>query len=243
MARRFPYGEHPSQFAELHLPDNAEGSALPVAVMLHGGWWRDLHSLHLMDPLTADLAGRGWAVWNVEYRRTGGDGGGWPQTRDDVARALELLTETAARDRAGAALDVAGSAAVGHSAGGHLALLAAPGSPVVRVVGLAPVTDLERSARAGLGEGAVAPFLGESPDPGAYRDSGPLFRVPIGVPQLIVHGDADQRVPVEHSRDYVAAARAAGDAVDYREVSGADHFAVIDPQHAAWSGVRAWLSA
>ncbi|MFE1165944.1 alpha/beta hydrolase family protein [Nocardiopsis sp. NPDC058789] len=229
-----PYGEHPSQIVHRWDPRRTEGPA-PVAVLLHGGWWRDLHDAHLMDPIARDLADSGWAVWNVEYRRTGADGGGWPQTRDDVARALDLLAETAEHDPG---LDTSRVVSIGHSAGGHLALMTAADSPVTSVVPIAPITDLRRCAEAELGEGAVAPFLGPDPGPALYAESSPRYRVPFGVPQLLVHGDADQRVPVEHSRDYVAAARAAGETVDYREVPGIDHFAVIDPERAAWRQVR-----
>ncbi|WP_053618652.1 S9 family peptidase [Nocardiopsis sp. NRRL B-16309] len=236
------YGAHPSQTVHRWEARGTGGAPAPVAVVLHGGWWRDQHDAHLMDPLARDLSDAGWAVWNVEYRRTGADGGGWPRTLDDVSDALELVADTAAR--APGRFDTARVVAIGHSAGGHLALLnaaTAERTPVTSVVALAPVTDLERSARAGLGEGAVTPFLGADPSDELYAASSPVRRVPAGVPLLVVHGDADQRVPVEHSRDYVAAARDAGDSVAYHEVAGADHFAVIDPAHAAWRGVRAHL--
>ncbi|MCY9785063.1 alpha/beta hydrolase [Nocardiopsis sp. EMB25] len=236
MPTTLTYGEHPSQTVHRWAPADGADRPAPVAVLLHGGWWRDLHDARLMEPLARDLSAAGWDVWNVEYRRTGADGGGWPRTRDDVARALELLAETI--DREDGALDASRVASVGHSAGGHLALLTAVDSPVTDVVALAPITDLRRCADAGLGEGAVEPFLGPDPDPGLYETTSPRHRLPVGVPQLVVHGDADDRVPVAHSRDYVAAARAAGDAVDYREVAGADHFAVIDPAHPAWGAVR-----
>ncbi|MGW5878692.1 alpha/beta hydrolase family protein [Nocardiopsis terrae] len=232
------YGEHPSQIVHRWAPQGTDAPA-PVAVLLHGGWWRDLHDARLMDPLARDLSAAGWAVWNVEYRRTGADGGGWPRTRDDVARALDLLAATAAGDER---LDTSRVVSVGHSAGGHLALLAAADSPVTSVVPLAPITDLRRCAEAGLGEGAVGPFLGPDPSPELYAESSPLHRLPFGVPQLLVHGTDDQRVPVGHSRDYAAAARAAGDPVQYLEVPGADHFAVIDPARAAWRAVRERLA-
>lgn len=235
------YGDHPSQIVHRWDPEGPAGAdaPAPVAVLLHGGWWRDLHDARLMDPLARDLTAAGWAVWNIEYRRTGTDGGGWPQTRDDVARALDLLAATAERDER---LDTSRVVSIGHSAGGHLALMTAADSPVTSVVPLAPITDLRRCAEAGLGEGAVAPFLGPDPAPQLYAESSPVHRLPFGVPQLLVHGDQDQRVPVGHSRDYAAAARAAGDPVDYREIPGADHFDVIDPAHAAWRAVRDTLT-
>ncbi|GAB3441063.1 alpha/beta hydrolase [Streptomonospora sediminis] len=235
----FAYGTHPSRVVGIWQPDTDGDAPFPVAVLLHGGWWRDAHDLRLMDPLAAELADAGWLVWNMEYRRTGGDGGGWPQTLDDVRAGLDVL---GARLGEGAEPGDPGRVvAIGHSAGGHLALLAAPGSPLTAVVGLAPVTDLRAAARAGLGEGAVPDFLGTEPADRTWAEAAPLHRVPVGVPQLIVHGDADQRVPVEHSRAYAAAARAAGDPVDYTEIAGADHFAPIDPRHAAWRAAGEWL--
>lgn len=235
----FAYGEHPSQMVGIHQPDADDSAPFPVAVLLHGGWWRDAHDLRLMDPLAAELADAGWLVWNVEYRRTGHDDGGWPQTFDDVHAALNVL---GARLQEGAEPgDPARVVAVGHSAGGHLALLAARDSPLTAVVGLAPVTDVRAAHRQGLGEGAVADFLGPDPGEHAYADAAPLHQVPTGVAQLIVHGDADQRLPVEHSRAYAEAARAAGDPVEYAEIAGADHFAVVDPRHAAWHAAVEWM--
>ncbi|MFI5611931.1 alpha/beta hydrolase family protein [Amycolatopsis sp. NPDC051903] len=223
------YGPEPSQFAELW---PGSGPARGLAVLLHGGWWRARHGLDQLNPLCAVLVGRGWAVANVEYRRVDGDTGGWPATVTDVLEAVRTARSWHARP--GPAV------AIGHSAGGHLALLAAAESAVDAAVGLAPITDLPRCAEAGLGEGATPLFLGAA-GPAAARDASPRFRLPLGRPHLVVHGDRDERVPVEHSRDYVAAARAAGDEVDYAELPGAGHFAVTDPGHRAWSDVRTWL--
>ena len=231
--RPFRYGALPSQYVEAWLPD--ADPPHPVAVLIHGGWWRARHDLHLMDELCADLASRGWLAWNVEFRRIEGDGGGWPVTVDDVRAAIQSLGE--------AGLPTASSppVVVGHSAGGHLALLAATGEAFGGVVALAPVTDVVRSATEGLGEGAPAAFLGPEAGPGEYERVSPRHRLPLGRRQLLVHGDEDVRVPVQHSRDYVAAARAAGDPVEYVEIAGGDHFCVIDPAHDAWGRARAWL--
>ena len=236
------YGAHPSQKVEVGGPERgADGGPAPVAVLLHGGFWRDVRAADLMDPLGADLAAAGWRVWNVEYRRTGSDGGGWPQTLDDVRAALALLGERlpaeGSADRPGRVV------AVGHSAGGHLALLAAPGSPLTSVVCLAPVTDLADSHRRGLGEGAVADLLGPDPDDAELRAASPVAQVPFGLPQLILHGDRDQRVPLEQSRAYTETARAAGDPVELRVLDGDDHFVVIDPASRAWAQARTWMEA
>ncbi|MBV6702141.1 prolyl oligopeptidase family serine peptidase [Kitasatospora aureofaciens] len=230
------YGSAPSQFAEMWDPEGGR-PVRGLAVTVHGGWWRDRHDLHLMDALAADLAGRGWCVANIEYRRTGHDGGGWPQTLTDVLGAV-AAARTARPHLAGLP-----SVAVGHSAGGQLALLAAGAGAVGGAVALAPITDLARCAAEGLGEGATPLFVGApyESDPAAYRDASPLHRLPLGRPHLVVHGDADVRVPIAHSRAYVEAAAAAGDPVAYAEHPGADHFQVIDPAHASWATAVAWL--
>ncbi|MFI5611105.1 alpha/beta hydrolase family protein [Amycolatopsis sp. NPDC051903] len=219
--RTIRYGTEPSQYIEVH-GETGRGTIH----LLHGGWWRAQRDLHLMDGLAADLVAAGWLVANLEYRRIDGDTGGWPQTLDDVRAGLAVVPAAAGKP----------AVAIGHSAGGHLALLA--GAGLSGVVGLAPITDVPRSAVEGLGEGAASLFLPE-PDPAAS----PLTSVPLGVPQLIVHGDGDVRVPVEHSRAYVAAAREAGDTVDYVELPGVDHFRVIDPADEPWQHVRNWLDA
>src|SRR5690349_20317969 len=79
---RHAYGPHPDQFAELALPGNGD-QPYPVAVLLHGGGWSAKYGLRQMDALAGDLVSRGWAAYNVEFRRVGG-GGGVPHTLDDV---------------------------------------------------------------------------------------------------------------------------------------------------------------
>ena len=141
------YGEHPSQFLEVWWPDAVHPH--PVVVLIHGGFWRLPYGLELMWPLAHDLVGRGFAVANLEYRRLGEDGGGWPGTFDDVAAAFRKLGVVATEDDGGR-LDLDRIGVVGHSAGGHLALWAAS----------ALGTDAKQEEDA-IGEG------GESAQPGA----------------------------------------------------------------------------
>jgi acetyl esterase/lipase len=233
------YGSHPSQHGELLLP--ADGGPHAVVVLVHGGFWRDRFDRHLMDGLAHDLVAHGFASWNIEYRRTGRDGGGWPATGDDVAAAVDHL---AAID---APVDTEQVAIVGHSAGGHLAVWAASrqgGRVRARaVVSLAGVLDLADAAWRGLGTGAVLELMGAAPedDPGGYAQASPVERLPVGIPTLVLHGDADDRVPVDLSFDFHSRARQAGDPTDLVVLGGVDHFAVIDPASAAWHLVRAWL--
>ena len=191
-----------------------------------------------MTPLAADLARHGFAAWNVEYRRVGQEGGGWPGTLEDVAAAVDRLAEV--ED-----VDAGRVATCGHSAGGHLALWLAgrhrvpegmPGATPrvhpIAAVSQAGVCDLERAWRDGLGRGAVGELLGPL-DAGLERcaAASPAALAPLGVPQLLVHGDADDIVPISQSRDHASLDPDA----ELIEIAGADHFDVMDSEHAAWS--------
>ncbi|CAA9500890.1 MAG: hypothetical protein AVDCRST_MAG53-1954 [uncultured Solirubrobacteraceae bacterium] len=237
--------DHPAQVADLHVP-RGDGP-FPVAVMLHGGYWHAAYGKLTTRPLAADLARRGLATWNVEYRRLGrNQGGGWPATFDDVATAIDhlgLLSDPR--------LDLSRVTVVGHSAGGQLAFWAAgrgglpsgaPGaapSVVVRdVVALAPVTDLAGAGR------VVHALLGGSPQqvPERFAQADPKHRLPLGVPMLLVHALDDATVSVRQSRSYVAAARAAGDDVSFLEPDVGGHRGVIDPGSDAWRTAAEWLA-
>jgi acetyl esterase/lipase len=234
------YGEHPDQVANLHLP--AGEGPFPVVVLVHGGFWRIGWDRTLMTALARDLAERGVAAWNVEYRRLGQDGGGWPGTLLDVAAAVDHLAGVGK-------VDARRAIACGHSAGGHLALwlggrhrlpAGAPGAdPVVRlraVVGQAAVADLAGGWSRGFARDRMAGLLGGTPGevPDRYRVADPIGLLPLGVPQVLVHGTADDDVLPEQSRAYV---RAAGSEAELIEFEDADHFDVIDPKHAAWRAV------
>ncbi|RGC69283.1 alpha/beta hydrolase fold protein [Micromonospora sp. MW-13] len=248
-ATRIGYGPHPQQWGELRLPVGTAGP-VPVAVLLHGGFWRSVWAADLMDALAVDLVDRGYASWNVEYRRP--DRHGWDATTGDVAAGVAALGGLAAD----AGLDLGRVAVVGHSAGGQLALRvaadlaagtepgpapaggAAAGAPAVRValaVSLAGVLDLAEGERRYLGDGAIPAALGGTPAtvPHRYAAADPMARLPIRVPTLLVQGAADSPDLVDVNRRYAAAARAAGDDVSHLERPG-DHFDVIDPGSAVW---------
>lgn len=228
-AKRIAYGDDRAQFVELTLP---AGEPKGVVVVVHGGFWKAAFDLAYGRPLAASLADHGWAAWNIEYRRVG-NGGGGPATFDDVAAAIDAL-----RDQD---LDLSRVLAVGHSAGGHLATWAASRGRFPRwttkvdltgVVSQAGVLDLEAAFEKNLGSGAVVAFLGHRPGPDDARFD-PIRQVPLDVPVHCVHGSDDVIVPINQSRDYVAAATAAGADVALTEVSG-DHFVLIDPESDAW---------
>lgn len=222
---RITYGDDPSQLAELHRP---AGVSRGVVVVIHGGFWKAAYDLTLGQPLARSLADAGWTAWNIEYRRVG-NGGGTPETFDDVAAAIDALADVAD-------LDLSTVVTLGHSAGGHLAVWAAgrdaPRVPVTHAISQAGVLDLVMAERMGLGGGAAAALLGHPPDPADARWD-PQQQVPLDVPVWCVHGVDDDVVPLGQSEGYVVDATAAGARAEIVRVEG-DHFVVIDVDSPAW---------
>ena len=243
------YGADPSQRGDLHLPRRQDRPA-PVAVLLHGGYWTTRFGKLVCRPLAVDLARSGWAAWNLEYRRLGpgrGGGGGWPMTFADVADGIDHLAALQ-DDR----LDLSRVVAVGHSAGGQLALWAAgrtglpggavgsrPAVAVAAVAALAPVTDLGRA-----GVHAVALLGGVPADvPERWAQADPLRTLPPPVPTLVVHPEGDRTVSSRRSAAYADACRRAGGDVALVTPPGEGHRDPIDPTSASWQAARRWLEA
>lgn len=235
-ARTIRYGDDPSQFGELSLPS---GTPKGVVVVIHGGFWKAAYDVSLGRPLATSLVEHGWAAWNIEYRRVG-NGGGDPQTLDDVAAAIDALADQAVpRDRV---------IALGHSAGGHLATWAASRGrhdrwparvALTGVIAQAGVLDLSSAYDERLGDGAVEAFLGRAPGPDDDPVD-PLRQIPLDVPVHCVHGVGDDTVPIAQSHTYVRAATEAGARATLTEIQG-DHYAVIDPDTDAWQQTLAIL--
>ncbi|KQT90659.1 hypothetical protein ASG49_12890 [Marmoricola sp. Leaf446] len=221
------WAEHDDGLLDVHLP----GGRLPartagVVFLVHGGFWRAAHDRRHTRPQARALADQGWVVATPEYRRVGA-GGGWPTTGSDVRRALDVLPELLGRIgvRSGPTW------AMGHSAGGHLALwLAATGAPLDGVVALAPVADLAEAHRLHLGDGAAAALLGDHPtdeaDPALLLERRPPYDV------RVVHGSADESVPLSLSRGLVGR----HPWVALTELT-CDHMSLIDPASDAWPTV------
>ena len=236
------YSDAPEQFGVLHLPRRDDGPA-PIVVLVPGGFWRNPYDLTLMDPLASDLVERGYAAWNIEYRRIGDDGGGWPGTLTDVAAAVDELAALA-NDHP---IDLCRVSIVGHSAGGHLALWAAgragipegvPGaSPTVTpgvAVGQGAVVDLLGAAAEPLGDGAVMELLGGTPAEVPERYEAARPRLDAGPTMVSVVGSDDTVVPPSYSVEPLSPG-----AIDTVEIDGAGHMDLIDPTHAAWeAGIR-----
>jgi len=246
---RITYGTAPEQFGELRLPSGT--GPHPVVVLIHGGCWRAEYDITHIAPLATALAGEGWAVWAIEYRRVGSPGGGWPGTFQDVGVAIDHLSALTKAHP----LDLARVVVAGHSAGGHLALWSASrglvpkDSPIATadpllprgVVSIAGITDIGAYASPNGCGSAVVPLMGGAPDAVAdrYTQASPVALVPPVPVQLIV-GTADTIVPRTQADAFV---KAAGARATVRLVEGAGHFDLIAPDREAWTVLREALRA
>ena len=244
------YGTDASQYGQLFLPASAD-QALPVVVVVHGGYWGSAYGLSLGTPLAQDLAAHGVAAWNIEYRRIG-IGGGWPGTFVDVADAMDALAGKV-DDAAGGRLDLTKVVVVGHSAGGQIAgwlagrhklttgeVGADPKVSPIAYVSQAGVLDLVGGEQQGLGGGAVDALMGGTPKqyPERYAVGSPYALLPLGVPGTLVHGLDDDTVPISQSDSFAAKAKKLGDKVTEVRMPGVDHFMLIDPTTPAWAQCR-----
>lgn len=248
---RLPYGVDPSQFGELWLP--AGPGPHPAVLMVHGGCWQaSVAGLGLMNLAAQDLSRRGLAVWNIEYRRVDQPGGGYPGTFADVAAAADALSGLAAAH----GLDLSHPVAVGHSAGGHLALWAAardqlaaasplhtprsqPISAVVSLGGLADLEALLAPGSQGCGPEPIEQLVAGSSAADRFADTSPAALQPFAARQVSVHGDLDGIAPVAVGRAYTDKALAAGASAELRVLKGAGHFELIAPDGPAWEEIAA----
>jgi acetyl esterase/lipase len=231
---RVAYGSDENQFVDLRLPKGESPHALVIAI--HGGYWRAKYDLRYMGHLCGALTAKGIATANLEYRRVGNPGGGWPGTFSDIRASYQFLVQNAGKY----AFDTKHVAVIGHSAGGQLAVcLAAHEAGVKMVVPVAGVVDLQRAYRLHLSNDAVVEFLGGKPRevPDHYREADPM-KLTLSARQWLVHGAVDDVVPVEFSTDYVSAKRKLKEDAHLLEIAGAGHFEVVDPRSAAWKYVE-----
>ncbi len=227
------YAPHADGVVDMHLPPGPSRPR-PLLFLVHGGFWKQEYDRRPIRPLANALAADGFVVAVPEYRRVGG-GGGWPATVDDVDAALRVTPRLLAES----GVPTTTTTLVGHSAGGHLVLwLANQPHRVDRVVALAPVGNLRQAAEWGMGTGATADFLGGTPEqvPEVYDAADPATRMRTRpeADVVVLHGETDEDVPVQSSRGL----KGRFDWIDYRELPGVEHFAVIDPLSDAWPEVR-----
>ena len=209
--RTLSYGPHPDQILDVFDPVIPVQGGAPIAVVLHGGFWRPSFDRRHTRAQTEALRG-GRTVVAMEFRRIPGD----PDSTVDDVRGRDMVV-------------------VGHSAGGHLALWAASQAyaGIRGVLALAPVADLRLARDLRVGDDAVADFLG-----GDRPDLDPMQLPAPRVPITIVHGTADEVVPIAVAYSY--AERHPGTRLVALE--GVGHFPLIDPEHEAFAAVVAQLT-
>jgi len=233
---RVRYGSDPNQFGEIRLPKGK--GPFPLVMNIHGGFWRAKYGLAHAGHLCAALTAKGLATWNIEYRRVGNPGGGWPGTFEDVRDAYRFLPQLAKRYRG----DTDKVVVMGHSAGAQLALcLASHEASLKRVVSLAGVLDLQQAWYLHLSDNAVVEFLGGKPTevPDRYRAADPMqSAIDHSTTQWLIHGAGDDVVPSTFSRNYAQQKKTKGEDVHYLEISTAGHFDLIDPRSQAWPKVQ-----
>lgn len=249
---RIAYGTDPLNYGDLRLP-RGDGP-FPVVIVVHGGCWVSrFATLQNTAALSDALRDAGVATWNVEYRRLDQPGGGWPGTFLDVAAAADHVRVLAKQHP----LDLNRVVAVGHSAGGHLALWLAArprldaGSELrrenplklagaVALGGPGDLRDFTMYDESICGSSVVEQLLGGPPEsvPRRYAQASPAELLPFGTQQVLIVGEQDGVMPPASRDRYVAAARKAGDKIDLVVIPDAGHFEVIAPTTSAWPIVR-----
>jgi len=235
---RISYGNDPNQFVDVRLP--AGKGSHPVVLVIHGGYWRAQYDLTHVAHLCHALKKEGVATWNVEYRRVGQSGGGWPGTFEDIRSAFRALTRCAEESLKGV-VDLKRVCVAGYSAGGQLALCLAAHEPSVsHVLSLAGVLDLRRGWELHLSNDAVAEFLGGPPNqvPERYREASPAEqRIPHAI-QKLVHGTVDDDVPYEIACSYAERKKKMGEEVELITLPQTGHYEIVDPGSGVWPNVR-----
>jgi acetyl esterase/lipase len=233
---KIPYGDDPNQFGELRIPAGA--GPHPVIAFIHGGFWRSRFDLTHANAHCEALTKSGLATWNIEYRRIGQPGGGWPGTALDALAGVKHLA-TLFRTYE---LDPKRVVVAGHSAGGHLALWAAAQDPfeIQRVVSLAGVSDVRGAWDLHLSSGVAGEFIGGSPEkfPAEYFAASPIELLPIRARQVLIHGTEDTVVPFAMSESFVRKSANAR----LIPLPGAGHSEVIEPATPEWQIVRRALA-
>lgn len=231
---RLRYGDDEFRFGDLRLPKGSGPFA--SAMFIHGGFWRARYDLKHASFLCAAFTKAGLVTWNLEYRRVGNQGGGWPGSFEDVTAGYQFLRQLAGKYP----IDPKRILVLGHSAGGQLALaLAAHHNSMRAVVSLAGVVHLRRAWDLHLSNNAVAEFLGGDPQrvPDHYHEASPA-ELDIHCKQLVIHGTEDDIVPVQMSRDYAKQKLEKHESVSLLEIPKIGHFELVDPESVIWPKVE-----
>lgn len=251
---RLSYGKHPEQFGEFYFPKHPpkSGDLYPTIILLHGGCWRAQFGLSQLGQLCTALTSLGFVVWNLEFRRLG-NGGGWPTTFTDVSQGVDFLTTIADKYK----LDLNKVTAMGHSAGGHLALWLAgrhhlpsnsqlsTNSPISlnRVISLAGIPDLAEGVKQNICRGACQELVGGLPEkvPERYQLVSPNNLLPLNIPQWHLVGELDPIVPVNYIKSYIEKAQYQ-DKVHFEIIPQIGHFEMVMPDTASWDFIKTALN-
>ena len=254
---RIAYGDSPSQYGELRLPAGAGPHS--VAVLIHGGCFKSAYATAKdLAPMGDALKAKGIATWNIEYRRVGEAGGGWPGTYQDIGSAIDHLRTLAGPH----ALNLSRIAVVGHSAGGHLAMWAAGRQRVPSGSAIAATSPLPLRGALNLGgpldltaniagyqalcrDTVITALLGGTPAsvPERYAHASPIKLLPLGIPQVILIGEHEDFVPRPLAEAYVKTAVQSGDRAHLIVIPGAGHFEIASPRASTWPQVESAIRA
>lgn len=246
------YGDDAYQKVDIWLPPGK--APHPVVLMVHGGCWQtSIADRTLMNWIADDLRKHGIAVWNIDYRGVDRPGGGYPGTFLDAAAAADAMRANAAKYH----LDLKRLVAVGHSAGGHLALWLAArprlprGSPlrvvdplpIGAVISLGGLPDLEAVAASpdnGCGTEVVSQLTGPATEQhqDVFADTSVLRLLPLGVPQHLINGETDRIIPMRFGVSYVARAHLLGDRATLDRLDNTGHVELVAPDSAAWARAK-----
>lgn len=247
---RLHYGKNQEQFGDLYLPASTTPSTLkhPTIVLMHGGCWQAQHDLSKLGQLSKALTTLGFAVWNLEFRRLG-NGGGWPVTFEDVTKGTDFLTSVAEKH----SLDISSVTAMGHSAGGHLALwlagrhhlsassmsLTDQSIRIQKVVSLAGIPDLVEGVKQNICRGSCQELVGGLPDevPELYQQASPHYLLPLNIPQWHLVGELDPIVPADYLTPYINKAKKY-DEVYFEVIPNIGHFEMVMPDSISWSYIK-----
>jgi acetyl esterase/lipase len=246
--RRIEYGPEPEHFAELRFPKGP--GPFPLLMMIHGGFWQAAYDLNHTGALCADLTSKNIVTCNLEYRRLGNPGGGWPGTFQDISLATDRILEMLSHDPH---VDVSRTSVIGHSAGGHLALwlvgrhkvgrssplYAGRRSSISNAISLSGVSNLRLGWKQHLGNGVVSRLMGGAPEkfPDRYAAGSPVELLPTGGRQVLLHGTADDIVPISQSESFVSRAKEVGNDTTLVKLDDIGHFELIDPESSVWRTV------
>lgn len=246
---RVYYGNDSLQYGDIRIPQGS--TSAPLIVVVHGGAWLKEYTLDYMNPFCKALTKAGFITWNLEYRRIGDEGGGYPGTFTDIASAMDCIPTLTTLEHLKGRIDFNAIILLGHSAGGHLAVWAGSRShipqnhilgaanplPIRGVVSLAGVLDLQEAFESGLAEGAVRQLLAPYAPDALYPVVSPFAMVPADVPVMIIHGIDDMEVPLSASKAYAQKVRALNGAITCTTVHNTDHFSLTDPYGPAWKEI------